>query len=78
MFFQWCVPWTVARMVFVPKVCVDVTMAGQVPCVINDHVIHDAMIMDNVRTAPAYVRKDGMANIVPYVSYSRVKYCFIT
>lgn len=56
-------------MEFVPRVCVDVMMAGPAQCVTKDPVTLDVMTMDSARTALVCARKDGMANIVLCVSF---------
>lgn len=55
-------------MAFVLRVSVDVTTAGQAPCVTNDPVTHAVMTTDNARMARVYALKDGMADIVLCVS----------
>lgn len=55
-------------MAFVSRHVVAVIPDGLELFASNSHAIHDAPFMDNVRTALAYARKDGMANIVPSVS----------
>jgi hypothetical protein len=44
---------------------VNVMKAGMVNFVIQNYVMHAAMIMDNVRMAHVYVLPDGMESIVP-------------
>lgn len=62
------------RMAFVNQANAVVIPAMWVICVINCRAMHVVPSMDNVKMVRASVHKDGMANIVHYVSINIIHY----